>query len=146
MYSNYGQLSKGDLIPRWWIEQVTGIQFDDKRYSLASVGVAKEIEAAIRRSQGVEVFTKSIGGDIQILTDEEAVTEAPRRHEQAVAKIRRTLRKANDIDTVELDPETKKDFDRNKRNMTYQEDALSRARRETGAIVKSRVVEKPAWR
>lgn len=146
MYNDYGKLKKGDILPVWWLEQITGTKLDDKTYSLACVKVAKEIEAAIRREQGIEVFTKCTCGEIRILTDREAIIEAPSRHEQSVRKIRRTLSKASHIDTSELDEETRKRFEHNRRNMVYQADALTKARRRTGALLKNCTVQKPVWR
>lgn len=141
MYSDFANLQKGTTIPQWWIEGHVGIKADEdvEAYNLARMNLASEIERAIRQTQGDEVIVKYRGRELRILSDLEAQTEAPKRLEQSVRRIRRTHRQMCDIDTAEFDSETRKRFEHNQRTMTYQVEALNDSRKDTGALLKPRV-------
>lgn len=142
-YSDFGNLEKGTYIPRWWLERYVGLPYADKEYSLVCMGVANMIEKAIKKERKEDVYIRFEKGAIRILTDEEAAIESPRRHELAVRKLGRNIRKTRHIDTVNLTSVEK--FMHQKNSMQFQYDALSRSRKETGSLLANEVSKPPDW-
>jgi hypothetical protein len=134
---NYGHIQKGTTLSQSTIETILGFTADSniEKYNLERMNLVGTIEQAIRREQSIEVVIKYVGRELRILTDPEAAVEVVKRHENAVKKIRRTARKASDIDHNELNPEELERHEFMQRKTQHQLDALNRSRRSSSELL-----------
>lgn len=112
MQFDVSDLAMGDEISVTECEELTQLNRKDRRYSMALVGVAKAIEAALWKS-GREWTVCCKEDGIRILTHVEAVAYNASTFEQGKRKMRLAHRRASEIDIEKLPDDVRKEHQAN---------------------------------
>jgi len=132
-------LSPGDAITRGQCETVIGFTEDasPKDYQFALLQLLGVVQKQLKKEHGRELTVRIVGGELHVLTDQEAAAYNPKRFEAGLRLARRAHRRLMAVQVSGLTPEDKAIFAKNVGNQAYKLSML-RKRAEVPLIANER--------
>lgn len=115
-------LSPGDAITRGECETVIGYTEDQrpKEYQFALLQLLGVVQKQLKKEHGRELTVRIVGGELHVLTDQEAAAYNPRRFEAGLRLARRAHRRLMAVNVRGLTPEDKAIFAKNVSNQAHK--------------------------
>lgn len=140
-------LSPGDAITRGQCEAVIGFTEDThpKDYQFALLQLLGVVQKQLKKEHGRELTVRIVGGELHVLTDQEAASYNPKRFEAGLRLARRSHRRLMAVKVSSLTPEDKAIFAKNVSNQAYKLSML-RKRAEVPLIPSERQTPKMTFK
>lgn len=126
---DFDSLQPGDVIHRWRLEQIIGIDYDHRLFSF----FAMKISAAITVHHDEKLVTKLSQGSIRVMTDLERLSRHPAGFDRGEEKMRRENRRLRKVDTSAMRNEDAARHEKNVLRQGFVLSSLSEAKRRAQA-------------
>ena len=115
-------LGPGDAVTRGQCETVVGFTEDEypKDYQFALLQLLGVVQKQLKKEHGRELTVRIVGGELHVLTDQEAAAYNPRRFDAGLRLARRAHRRLMAVNVGNLEPEDKTIFAKNVSNQSFK--------------------------